>query len=90
MSNVIAQGIGIMLTRRQIAAGLLLAAALPRSALAQAFPTRPIKLILPYAAGGGTDAIARIVAQAMTERLGQAVVIENVSTRAQSRSILTS
>jgi tripartite-type tricarboxylate transporter receptor subunit TctC len=49
-------------------------------ALAQSFPVRPIKLILPYAAGGGTDAIARVVAQAMSEKLGQALVIENIST----------
>jgi tripartite-type tricarboxylate transporter receptor subunit TctC len=67
-----------MLTRRQISAGLVLSFAAP--AFAQTFPARPIRLILPYAAGGGTDAIARVVAQAMGEKLGQAVVIENIST----------
>lgn len=75
-----------MHTRRQFSASLALALALPsvvsQRALAQSFPTRPIKLILPYAAGGGTDAIARVVAQAMGEKLGQAVVIENVATGA--------
>lgn len=42
-----------------------------------AYPNRPVKLIVPYAAGGGTDAIARLVAQAVSERLGQTLVVEN-------------
>lgn len=59
--------------RRMIMAGLCL---FPLAAQAQ-FPDRPIKLIVPYAAGGGTDAIARLVAQGMSENLGQSVVVEN-------------
>ena len=42
-----------------------------------AYPMRPIKLVVPYAAGGGTDAIARLVAQGVGERLGQTMVVEN-------------
>jgi tripartite-type tricarboxylate transporter receptor subunit TctC len=42
-----------------------------------AFPTRPITLIVPFAAGGSTDIVARLVGQKMTELLGQSVVIEN-------------
>jgi tripartite-type tricarboxylate transporter receptor subunit TctC len=49
--------------------------ALPR--LAYAWPDRSIRLIVPFAPGGGTDSTARIVAQALTERLGQSVVVEN-------------
>jgi tripartite-type tricarboxylate transporter receptor subunit TctC len=50
-------------------------------ALAQSdFPNRPLKLLVPYAAGGGTDAIARLVAQAVSERLGQTMVVENNGT----------
>ncbi|WP_372623775.1 Bug family tripartite tricarboxylate transporter substrate binding protein [Falsiroseomonas sp.] len=49
--------------------------ALPR--LAHAWPDRSIRLIVPFAPGGGTDTTARIVAQALTERLGQSVVVEN-------------
>ena len=49
--------------------------ALPR--LAYAWPDRSIRLIVPFAPGGGTDTTARIVAQALTERLGQSVVVEN-------------
>ncbi|MDQ8727846.1 tripartite tricarboxylate transporter substrate-binding protein [Bradyrhizobium sp. LHD-71] len=69
-----------MFTRRQVSTAIALSPILASPAFAKTFPTRPVKLILPYAAGGGTDAIARVVAQAMTEKLGQAVVIENIST----------
>jgi len=52
--------------------------ALPAAARAQGrFPDRPVRLIVPFAPGGGTDTTARIVAQAMSERLGQSVVPEN-------------
>lgn len=47
------------------------------SALAQAFPDKPIRIVVPYAAGGSTDAIARVVAERMTADLGQPVLIEN-------------
>src|SRR5262245_60426926 len=56
------------------------AAALPvlaRTAVAQTYPTRPIRWVVPYPGGGSTDIVARLVAQFMTDRLGQPVVIEN-------------
>jgi len=60
-------------------AGLLVAAvacwALP--AKAQSFPQRPITMIVPFAAGGGTDAVGRAIAETMSAALGQTVVIEN-------------
>jgi tripartite-type tricarboxylate transporter receptor subunit TctC len=46
-------------------------------AVAQDYPSRPVKLIVPYGAGGPTDILARIVGHELTERLGQPVVIEN-------------
>jgi tripartite-type tricarboxylate transporter receptor subunit TctC len=45
--------------------------------MAESYPAKPIRLLVPYAAGGGTDAIARVVAQGITEKLGQQVVVEN-------------
>jgi tripartite-type tricarboxylate transporter receptor subunit TctC len=61
----------------QLAAG---AAALPtisRIAWAQAYPTRPVRIIVPFPAGQATDSIARLMGQSLSERLGQAFVIEN-------------
>jgi tripartite-type tricarboxylate transporter receptor subunit TctC len=59
--------------------GTLLAVALACAAPAHAqdFPSKPIKLIVPYAAGGGTDIVARIVAQKLQDKWGPAVIVEN-------------
>jgi tripartite-type tricarboxylate transporter receptor subunit TctC len=58
-------------------AAALVAGAVP--AAAQTYPARPITMIIPFAAGGPTDVVARIVAEAMSKSLGQAVIIENVA-----------
>lgn len=58
-----------------LCAGLI---ALGANASAQSYPTRAISMVVPYAAGGSTDGLARIVAQAMGEDLGQTVVVENL------------
>jgi len=50
---------------------------LPGAALAQAWPAKPIRLMVPFPPGGSTDIVARIVAQKLSERLGQSIVIEN-------------
>lgn len=44
---------------------------------AQTYPSRPIKIVVPYAAGGGTDALTRFVARGLEQRLGQPVIVEN-------------
>jgi tripartite-type tricarboxylate transporter receptor subunit TctC len=66
--------------RRQILhllTGAIAVSAAPRFATAQAYPTRPARLIVGFAAGGSTDISARLIAQWLTERLGQAFVVEN-------------
>jgi tripartite-type tricarboxylate transporter receptor subunit TctC len=63
--------------RQGIAAALFAAVLLAQSAHAQDYPTRPITLVVPYAAGGGNDVMARIVAEKMSKTLGQQIVIEN-------------
>ena len=60
------------------AAGLVALGALTAPSLAQNFPARPITLIVPFAAGGPTDIIARIVSDHMSKTLGQQIVVENV------------
>lgn len=55
------------------------AVALAAPAVAQNYPTRPINMIVPFAAGGPTDVVARIVADPMSKALGQQIVVENVA-----------
>jgi len=63
----------------QLAAGAAAIPALPRIARAQAFPSRPITMVVPVPAGGAMDTNARLVAQGMRDALGQPVVIENIT-----------
>src|SRR5436853_4765348 len=48
-------------------------------AAAQAWPARPVTMVVPFAAGGGTDLIGRIVAKRLSEVLGQPMIVENVA-----------
>ena len=59
------------------AAAVLLAATLPVLAAAQAFPSKPLKIIVPYSPGGTTDLLARLVGQKLSERFGQPVIVDN-------------
>jgi tripartite-type tricarboxylate transporter receptor subunit TctC len=60
-----------------LAAGAAALPALPRIVRAQAYPTRPLRLIAPFPAGGVVDLFSRLIGQALSERLGQQVVVEN-------------
>jgi tripartite-type tricarboxylate transporter receptor subunit TctC len=64
----------LSLLRAFTAAALTLASA---SALSQTYPEKPIHIVVPFSAGGGLDAAARVLGQGLTKRLGQPVVVEN-------------
>ena len=58
------------------ALALALAVALPATALSQAFPTKPVRLVVPFPPGGATDILARLLGQKLQEIWGQTVLIE--------------
>jgi tripartite-type tricarboxylate transporter receptor subunit TctC len=70
----------VKLPRRQflhLAAGAAALPVLSRNASAQTYPTRSVRLIVGYPAGNASDIFARLIAQSLSERLGQQFVVEN-------------
>ena len=63
-------------SRRALGAALA-CAPLARFSHAQSFPDRPIRMILPFVVGGGTDVVGRLIAKGLSDRLGQQVIVEN-------------
>ena len=77
------------LSRRRFLHLALGATALPATsgfAWAQTYPTRPITIVVPFAVGGATDVIGRIVAERMRASLGQPIIIENLTGASASAS----
>jgi tripartite-type tricarboxylate transporter receptor subunit TctC len=64
---------------RFIIAALAIALSVSTGALAQDWPTRPVTMVVPYAAGGPVDAVGRIMAVGLSDALGQQVIVENVA-----------
>ena len=64
-------------TIRRLRALALVALVVPAVAVAQAWPTKPVRLISPFAAGGGTDAFARPLSQVLSQNLGQQFIVDN-------------
>ena len=64
-------------TLRRALLGLAAAACLPMAAWAQAYPNKPITLLVPFPPGGPTDLVARVLAKKMSEQMGQSIVIDN-------------
>jgi tripartite-type tricarboxylate transporter receptor subunit TctC len=68
------------LPRRQflhLAAGAVALPTLPRFAWAEAYPSRPVRIIVGYPPGGSADVVARLIGQQLSDRLGQSFVVEN-------------
>jgi tripartite-type tricarboxylate transporter receptor subunit TctC len=61
----------------RLAAAAAVLRAAPRFAWAQSYPTRPVRWIVSFSAGGGNDIVARLVGQFLSEKLGQQFIIEN-------------
>jgi tripartite-type tricarboxylate transporter receptor subunit TctC len=73
--------------KRLVLAAIIAASAGLAGAWAQSFPSRPITMVVPFAAGGPTDTIARIMAEGMRTSLGQSVIIENATGAAGSLGV---
>ncbi len=64
---------------KSLFAGSLIAGLLATAQAYAAFPERPVTLVVPFAAGGSTDVVARVIAEKMSEDLGQQVIVQNVA-----------
>jgi tripartite-type tricarboxylate transporter receptor subunit TctC len=68
-----------MMSHDRLASGVVLALALMASSPTPAWPDQPVRIVVPFAAGGTTDVMARLLAERLSPHLGQPVIIENVA-----------
>jgi tripartite-type tricarboxylate transporter receptor subunit TctC len=68
---------GVSMTIRQSSLALLLGLAIAQSAYSQTWPAKPLRMVVPFAPGGAVDVTGRVIAQSLSTRLGQQVVVEN-------------
>ncbi len=68
---------GVVAGSLLVAAGVIPASGFAQTSIAQTYPTKPVRLIVAFPAGGSTDIIARLVAQRLGEKLGQQVIVDN-------------
>src|SRR5215472_10730359 len=66
-----------LVNRRELLLGLCAVPMVPGLAAAETYPLRPVRILVATSAGGGTDLVARFIAQWLTERLGQSFFVEN-------------
>src|SRR5262249_59363329 len=66
-----------LVQRRELLFGLAALPVASRIAVAETYPSRPVRILVATSAGGGTDLVARFIAQWLTERLGQSFFVEN-------------
>ena len=73
--------VALSITRRTVLCALAVAASscLPGLAWSQDFPTKPLRFVMPFTTGGGSDLVARVVADFLGKKLGQTIVVDNVS-----------
>ncbi len=71
-------GVGTAVIKRRTLLGAAGASLLAAPALGQAYPNKPLKMVVPYPPGGGTDGLGRITTQFLSEKLGQPIVVQNI------------
>ena len=71
-------GVGAAVIRRRTVLGAAGASLLAAPALAQAYPNKPLKMVVPYPPGGGTDGLGRITAERLADKLGQQIIVQNI------------
>jgi tripartite-type tricarboxylate transporter receptor subunit TctC len=71
-------GIGAAVIKRRTVLGAAGASLLAAPALGQSYPNKPLKMVVPYPPGGGTDGLGRITAERLADKLGQQIIVQNI------------